>query len=124
MADATPKTPATSENTSDEKPFELLSDVAADDELEPAAVPVADAAEPDAAFEPEPEEAFEPEADAVAEPLAAAPVAEASSVKMADDAYVWQFEDATTEGVYGMLVMAPSDSGGCEYDCVAPVEST
>ena len=94
---------------------------AADDELEPAAVPVADAAEPDAAFEPEPDDFEVPVA---AEPLAETPVAAMRSVKSADGAVVWQFDDATTEGVYGMLVMAPSDSGGCEYDWVAPVEST
>ena len=29
---------------------------------------------------------------------------------------VWQLDDAGTFGWYGMVVMAPSDSGGCEYD--------
>jgi len=98
----------------------LLSDVAADDADELEALPVADAAEPDADFEPEPA-ALEPLADA---PLEAAPVACTRSENSEDDAIVWQFDDATTEGVYGMLVMAPSDSAGCEYDWVAPVEST
>ena len=84
---------------------------------EPLAVPEEAAAEPE-------EAAADPEA--VAEPDAAlvTPVAAASSVKSADDAYVWQLLDATTVGVYGMLVISPSDSGGCSYDWVAPDAST
>ena len=47
----------------------------------------------------------------------------ASAAKTSEEAYVLQLLVAAEVGWYGIVEIAPSDSGGCAYDCVAPAAS-
>ena len=57
-----------------------------------------------------------------AEPVAEAEDAPDVVAKSSEDAYVTQFEVAAAVAVYGTVLIAPSDSAGCEYDVVVPSE--
>jgi hypothetical protein len=88
--------------------------VAREEEAEP--VREVDALAPDDAEAPEVEALLAPEEDADADAEEDAPEAEtvAMAAKSWDEVNVAQLEDAGTLGWYGMVEIAPRDSGGCE----------
>ena len=100
MANRTPRNPAIVETpmtfTDDPAPFDVALGPA-----EPECVPVAE---------------LPPETDGVLVLLGRA-------VYSAAELYCTQFEDEGTTGVYGTVVIGPSDSGGWKYVCVTPPDT-
>ena len=74
-----------------------------------ALLPVVSAAEPVVVLDPLARDE-EPDPLPDAEPL---PLALASAEYSSELVNVWQLLDAGTRGWYGIVVIAPSDSGGC-----------